>query len=79
MWDLQDEDPWHLRIQDLHRDMLDKFEDTYFIQTKYTKCVEHTRTPGPQYIKYSQYNPIVNSEEISVIDYVIKQDGLPLK
>lgn len=64
LWDLLDEDPWHLRVHDLHRDMIDKLK---------TMCIPGLETADLQYAKYGQYNPMMYSQRIGEIEYVIKK------
>lgn len=65
LWEMLDEDPWHLRVHDLHYDMLAKLNSV---------CLEGLDEPGPAYKRYGQNNPMLSSSRIGDIEYVPKKE-----
>lgn len=65
LWEMLDEDPWHLRVHDLHHDMIVKLN---------SMCIEGLTTPGPSYTRYGQFNPMLSSNRVGDVQYVSKMD-----
>ena len=52
LWELLDEDPWHLRISDLHRDLLERLP---------TMGIQDLTELGRPYLRHGQHNPTLPS------------------
>lgn len=63
LWEMLDCDPWHIRIHDLHNDMISKLKNMQ---------IQDLTDPGAAYTKYGQYNPMLPSTRIGDINYVHK-------
>ena len=63
LWDMLDEDPWHLRVADLHADMLNKLS---------TLCVPDINTHDAPYLRYGQHNPALTTSRMGEIEYLPK-------
>ena len=61
LWELLDEDPWHLRISDLHRDLLERLP---------TMGVQDLTELGRPYLRHGQHNPTLPSRRLGDIDHL---------
>lgn len=65
LMDILDEDPWQVRVQHLHRDMLDKVRGA---------DVEGLTDPGTPYVKQNQHNVLLPNTRLGDIPYVNKKE-----
>jgi hypothetical protein len=71
LWDTLDWDPWHIRVHDLHQDMLGRLKQLN---------IADLDTPGDAYLGYGQFNPLLSNHRIGDIPYIVnkKDRRLPL-
>ena len=65
LWDILDDDPWHLRVADLHTDMLNKLSAI---------CVPEIDTQGAPYLRYGHHNPTLSTSRMGEIIYLPRTD-----
>ena len=65
LWEMLDDDPWHLRVADLHSDMLNKMTSL---------VVPDINTHGAPYFRCGHHNPALSTSRMGEIEYLPKSE-----
>lgn len=65
LYDMLQQDPWHIRIHDLNKDLLDAVKRLN---------IPDLRDPGERYTRHNKYNPLLYADRIGTVEFVNKRE-----